>query len=265
MTELPFVLTSTALAVLASMTLLWIASVALKNASIVDIFWGPGFAMIAIIAFLCSHGLFERKLLLTVLTSLWGLRLGLYLAFRNVGHGEDPRYVSMRENAENEGKNFATRSFVRVFLLQGFVMWFVSLPVQLAQVPAVPDQLGLLALLGTIVFLIGFGFEAIGDWQLARFKANAANKGKVMDQGLWRYTRHPNYFGNACLWWGLFIIAAETPVAWSTILSPVLMTFLLLKVSGVALLEKSLSDAKPGYRDYIRKTSAFIPRPPKAD
>lgn len=265
MTELPFVLTSTALAVLASMTLLWIVSVPLKNASIVDIFWGPGFAMIAITAFLSSDGLDARKLLLTVLTSLWGLRLGLYLAVRNIGHGEDPRYVSMRKNAEDKGQNFATHSFVRVFLLQGVVMWFVSLPVQLGQTSAVPDQLGLLALLGTIVFLVGFGFEAIGDWQLARFKADESNKGKVMNQGLWRYTRHPNYFGNACLWWGLFIIAAETPAVWFTFLSPVFMTFLLLKVSGVALLEKSLSDAKPGYREYIRKTSAFIPRPPRTD
>lgn len=265
MTELPYLLTSTAVAVLVVMTLLWILSAAIKNASIVDIFWGPGFALIAITAFLTSDGLYERKVLLTALTTLWGLRLGLYLAARNLGHGEDPRYVRMRFKAEKAGKNFTASSFLSVFVLQGIIMWFISLPVQIAQAAATPDKLGILALVGTIIFLIGFGFEAIGDWQLARFKAEESNKGQVMDRGLWRYTRHPNYFGNACLWWGLFLIAAETPVVWLTILSPVLMTFLLLKVSGVALLEKSLSKAKPGYREYIRKTSAFIPRPPKAE
>ncbi len=264
MGELASIMVWNFVAVMAAMTLLWLLSLPLRNVSIVDIFWGPGFALVALVTFAIADGLEARKWLLTVLVGLWALRLGAYLAWRNIGHGEDPRYVEMRRRAENAGRNFAVTSLWRVFYLQGAVMWFIALPVQAGQTFAEPAALGWVAWLGTAVFATGFFFEAVGDWQLARFKADPANAGRIMDRGLWRYTRHPNYFGNACIWWGIFIVAAENPWGIATVLSPLAMNFLLLKVSGVALLEKSMHETKPRYRDYVEKTSAFVPRPPAA-
>ena len=233
----------------------------LKNVSIVDIFWGPGFAVIAMATWLLSEGNDDRKWLLTLLTTVWAARLGIYLAVRNIGHGEDYRYAKWRTEADEKGQNFALRALLRVFLLQGVIMWIISLPVQLGQLPAEP-ALGWMAALGTLVWLIGFSFEALGDWQLRQFKADPDNKGKVMDQGLWRYTRHPNYFGNACLWWGLWFVAAEAAPLWTAI-SPAIMTFLLMKVSGVSLLEQSLKSSKPGYETYVKSTNAFFPGLPR--
>ncbi len=247
--------------VAALMTALWLVSLPLQNVSIVDIFWGPGFAVIAIASLLLAEGNAERQLLLSVLTTLWALRLGIYLAVRNIGHGEDYRYAQWRAAAEEKGQNFAVRALFRVFLLQGMLMWIIALPVQLGQVPAAP-ALGWAAAVGTLLWLLGFLFEAIGDWQLRRFKSDPDNQGKVMDRGLWRYTRHPNYFGNACLWWGLWLIAVEAAPLW-TILSPAIMTFLLMKVSGVSLLEQSLKTSKPGYEEYVKRTNAFFPGPPR--
>lgn len=262
MQEWPLVFATTAVGVWAALTLLWALSVVIRNASIIDIFWGPGFALIAGLSWLTTDGDPTHKLILLLITTLWGLRLGIYLARRNLGHGEDPRYVAMRERATAKGSNFALSSYARVYLLQGIVMWIVSLPVQLGMMPATPAEIGVIAVLGIALFAVGFFFESVGDWQLAQFKANSANRGQVMDRGLWRYTRHPNYFGNACIWWGIFLVSVETSWGWLTIISPIVMTFLLLKVSGVALLEKSLADSKPQYKDYIRRTSAFFPRPP---
>ncbi|MCC5860963.1 MAG: DUF1295 domain-containing protein [Gammaproteobacteria bacterium] len=250
---------------LACMFALWLLSLPLKNVSIVDIFWGPGFVVIALVCLWLADGHPPRQWLLTLLVSLWGLRLGLYLAVRNVGHGEDARYAAIRKRVDDRGGNFAISSLLIVFVLQGVVMWIVSLPVQIGHAVAAPQALGALALIGTLVWLIGFGFEAIGDEQLRRFKADPANRGEVMDRGLWRYTRHPNYFGNACLWWGIWLVALETGTAWWTFIGPVLMTYFLLRVSGVSLLERSLTDTKPKYRDYVRRTSAFIPMPPRKD
>ncbi len=263
MHELPLVLGTTLIVILVCFFVLWLLSIPLKNASIVDIFWGPGFGVIAVVAWFLADGAPARQNLLTALTVIWAARLGLYLAWRNIGHGEDPRYRRMREKAEAAGGNFATASLFKVFLLQGVLMWLISTPVQVGQVYDEPAGLGLVAAIGAVLWLIGFLFEAVGDWQLARFKADPANEGEVMDRGLWRYTRHPNYFGNACLWWGLFVIACENPVGLWTIYAPVAMTFLLLKVSGVSLLERSLKKTKPKYEEYVRRTSAFFPLPPK--
>ncbi len=263
MNELPFVFGNTASVLLVLIVFLWIVSVRVRDASIIDIFWGPGFVVIAWVAFISSDGDPQRRLLLTVLTTLWGLRLGLYLALRNLGHGEDPRYRAMRTRCEEKGGNFASRSFFRVYLLQAAVMWFVSLPVQVGQMFSEPDEPGWLTAVGVLLFAVGFLFEATGDWQLARFKRNPENQGKVLATGLWRYTRHPNYFGNTCIWWGLFAIAAENSGAWWTILAPLAMNFLLLKVSGVALLERSLKQSKPDYAAYTKRTSRFLPWPPK--
>ena len=252
------------LAVIASaMLALWLASIPLRNASIVDIFWGPAFVIVSLVGWWLGDGDIERRTLLAALTGAWGLRLGAYLAIRNIGHGEDPRYARWRRRIEDAGGNFTRRSLVMVFLAQGLLVIIVSLPVQAGQQAATGRPPGALALAGTLLWLLGFLFEAIGDWQLRRFRSVAANQGRLLDQGLWRYTRHPNYFGNACLWWGLWLVACDAPGLWWTAVGPLLMTFLLLKVSGVALLEQSLVVTRPQYAAYQRRTSAFIPWPPR--
>lgn len=251
------VLLLNALAIFVATTVLWCLSLRLKDASIVDIFWGCGFVLVAWLTFAVVGGS-SRSILLVALTSFWGLRLAGYLAWRNHGRGEDPRYKAMRDY---RGESFWWVSLLTVFWLQGAVMWLVSLPVQVGQFNSLPMSIWGWA--GVIVWLVGFLFEAVGDYQLARFKSSSNRTRQVMDRGLWRYTRHPNYFGNALIWWGLFLIAVSFHTVW-LVISPALMTYLLLKVSGVALLERTLSARSEEYRQYVRRTSAFIPWPPKA-
>ena len=193
------------------------------------------------------------------MVGLWGLRLGGYLAKRNIGHGEDFRYVLMRRKY---GSKFPIISLFTVFGLQGVIMWTVSLPVQFASADDSPG-VGPIAVMGIIVWLIGLAFETVGDWQLARFKADPANQGKVMDQGLWRLTRHPNYFGDAVMWWGVGIVAAETGSGVIGFIGPAVMTWFLMRVSGVPMLEKALHKRREGYAEYVARTSAFFPRPPR--
>ena len=252
-------LLAAAVAVAALMVGTWLLSLVLKNASIVDVVWGLGFVVVAWVVRVQGDTETARQWLLTALVTIWGLRLATYLFWRNHGQPEDYRYRAMRKRW---GDRFPLVSLLTVFTLQGALMWVVSLPVQLGQVPDEPG-LGALAVLGTIVWLIGFTFEAGGDYQLARFKADPANAGKVMDRGFWRYTRHPNYFGDACAWWGIAIVAAESGLGAWGIIGAVVMTVLLLRVSGVALLEKSLKKRKPEYQAYVARTSAFFPLPPK--
>ena len=197
--------------------------------------------------------------LVLALVTVWALRLSLYILWRNRGHGEDYRYREMRERRPG---TFAVWSLFAVFWFQGLLQWTISMPLYQAQRPE-PVSLGLLDALGLLLFVVGFAFEAGGDWQLARFKADPANRGRVMDRGFWRYTRHPNYFGDAVVWWSFFCFAAATPGGWWTVFSPVLMTILLMRVSGVTLLEKKLQETKPTYRHYAEKTSAFFPWPPR--
>ncbi len=248
------------LAIWLMMTGLWLISVARRDASIVDAFWGPGFALAAGVYAVFGQGDPGRTALTLILTTVWAFRLGLYIYVRNHGHGEDRRYQAFRQHYGPT--RYWWVSYFQVFMLQGVLMGLVSAPLLVSAglpgptAPTLPD------LAGGVLWGIGFAFEAIGDWQLARFKADPANKGKVLDRGLWRYTRHPNYFGNACLWWGLYLLAVSVPWGWVTIFAPLLMTFLLVRVSGVALLEKSL-EARPGYRDYVARTSAFFPLPPR--
>lgn len=242
--------------ILGLMILLWLLSLALKNSSIVDIFWGTGFVIVAWVTFLLTPEGFEaRKWLLSILVTIWGLRLSLYILTRNWGKPEDFRYQVWRKEA---GSAWWWRSFFKVFLLQGVLLWIISTPFLAAQISAQPDRLTWLDFLAIPVWLIGFFFEAVGDWQLSRFKANPANKGKVFDRGVWRYTRHPNYFGDATQWWAYYLIALAAG-GWWTIFSPIIMTTLLMRVSGVTLLEKSLKEEKPGYKEYIESTSEFIP------
>lgn len=249
------VLVTTALGTLTAQVLLWLASLRLRDVSIVDIYWGLGFAQIAIVTAALAGGWPWRRLLLTMLVVLWGLRLAFYLFWRNAGHGEDYRYQAMRRH---HGARFPLVSLATVFGLQGALMWIVSLPVQIGQLAATPAHLTALDVAGAALWALGLACEAVGDWQLAAFKADPANAGRVMDRGLWRYTRHPNYFGDACVWWGLWLVATAGGAGW-TIVSPALMTILLLKVSGVAMLERTIGRRRPEYADYVARTSAFVP------
>lgn len=241
--------------ILGVMTLLWVISLILKNSSIVDIFWGAGFVVVVWIAFaLTPQGYDLRKWLISLLVTIWGLRLTLHILIRNWGKPEDFRYQKWRE--EN-GKSWWWRSFFQVFMLQGIIMWIVSTPLLAAQISPTPARLGVLDILGILLWGFGFYFEAAGDAQLTRFKSDPANKGKVMNRGVWQYTRHPNYFGDSAQWWGFYLIAASAG-GWWTVFSPILMTLLLVRVSGVALLEKTM-EKRPGYLEYKARTSAFIP------
>ena len=248
-----------AVAILALMLCTWVLSVLVKNASIVDIVWGLGFVLVAWVVRVSADGNDARQWLLTTMASVWGLRLGGYLFWRNHGNGEDFRYRAMRKHY---GPKFPIISLATVFGLQGVLMFVVSLPVQLGQADATPD-VGPIAYAGVALWLVGLFFEVVGDAQLAKFKANPANSGTVMNTGLWRYTRHPNYFGDACIWWGIGIVAAETGSGAWGLIGSLVMTVLLRRVSGVTLLEKSLVKRREGYNEYVARTSPFIPRPPK--
>lgn len=260
MTPLTTMSLNSLIVVLAILTVLWLVSLARRDASIIDPFWGTGFVLVTwfTLGSAKPERIAERSWLLTVLTTIWGLRLSLYLLWRNWGHGEDRRYRAMREH---HGSRFWWVSLLTVFWLQGLILWIVSMPIQAAMVSATAKPLGWLDLIGVGLWSIGLFFESVGDFQMARFQANPENAGQVMDRGLWRLTRHPNYFGDFCVWWGLFLVAASSGAAW-TIFSPLLMSFLLLKVSGVTLLEKTITDRRPDYAAYQARTSSFFPWPP---
>lgn len=247
-------------AVIVMMVIAWLLSLAIKDASIADIFWGLGFVLIAWLTFVRTNGYLPRSLLITALTTVWGMRLAIHICVRDWGKGEDRRYQAWRENY---GPRFWWVSLFTVFGLQAFLLWVISLVVQVGQISSFPEKFVLLDAVGTLIWIVGFFFEALGDWQLLRFKADPTNKGKVMNRGLWAYTRHPNYFGESLMWWGIFMIALATPGSLWGIISPVVITVLLLKVSGVALLEKSIVETRPKYKDYINSTNAFIPWFPK--
>lgn len=248
------------LVILGMMIGLWLVSLKLQNASIVDIFWGVGFILVVWLYFyFTSGGAPARRLLTCALVTLWGARLSLYILWRNWGKPEDHRYAAWRGAA---GARWWWLSFFQVFVLQGALLWLISLPLLVAQINPLPHHLTWLDGLAVVVWGIGFFFEAAGDLQLARFKADPANRGKLLTTGLWRYSRHPNYFGDAVQWWGFYLLALSAGGWWS-ISSPLLMTFLLLGVSGVRLLEKTLQETKPGYEEYIRRTSSFLPLPPR--
>jgi len=255
------VLLASAAGALALVLAVWAASLALRDASIIDVFWGVGFVAIAWICVAVGHGSLDRRLLLAALVTVWGLRLAVHIGTRNLGAGEDRRYAAMRER---DGARFWLTSLYRVYLTQAAVMWAVSLPVQAGGSLGGGRGLGALDIVGAAVWLVGFGFESIGDLQLGRFRADPANRGRVMDRGLWRYTRHPNYFGDASVWWGLGLIAlgAGASAAWGLVGSA-LDTLILTRVSGKPVLERDIERRRPGYRDYVERTSGFIPRPPR--
>lgn len=216
--------------------------------------------LLAWLSFAQADGYLGRKLLLALLTTVWGLRLSLHIAWRNWGQGEDRRYQAWRAK---RGESFWWVSIFPVFLTQAALLWLVSLAIQIGQVAPTPARLTGLDLLGALVWAAGFTFEAGADWPLARFKADPANRGRVMNRGLWAYSRHPNYFGESLIWWGLFLIVLATPWGWWALVSPVVITFLLLRVSGVTLLERNIVERRPEYREYLETTSPFVPWFPK--
>jgi steroid 5-alpha reductase family enzyme len=238
----------------------WLVSLVYRNVTLVDSLWGLGFPLMAWVTFIMAAGFPGRKLLIAVLVTLWGLRLAIYLSWRNWGKGEDPRYQKMRRKA---GEKFRIQSLYSIFLLQAGLMWVISLSLQYGQIPSEPAGFTLWDRIGTLLWCAGFGFQALGDRQLTAFKANPANQGRVMDQGLWAYSRHPNYFGESLMWWGIFFITLAVPHGGWTIISPLTITYLLLKVSGIPMTERVIKKSRPGYEDYVRKTSAFIPWFPK--
>jgi steroid 5-alpha reductase family enzyme len=242
------------------MTILWVWSVVIKNVSIVDLFWGIGFVAVNAFYVFFSGDLNPRKILILVLVSVWGLRLATHLAIRNTGKGEDFRYQEFRRKYGQE--RYWWISYFQTFLLQGILIMIVSLPLLGVSLGPRPGNLYLPDYLGIIIWLTGFTFEAGGDFQLSRFKRDPGNKGKVLDTGFWKYTRHPNYFGDSAVWWAYALFSLAAGSYWQVIGS-VIMTLLIIKVSGVALLEKSLSKSKPQYREYIKRTSSFFPWFPK--
>jgi len=241
-------------------TLLWILSIIIVDVSIVDLFWGIGFVLVNLCYFIFSGEVSPRKILVLALITIWGLRLFIYLSWRNLGKGEDFRYQKFRQDYGL--KRYWWISYFQVFLLQGGLIMLVSLPLLGVNEGIHSDNLSYLDYMGIIIWIIGFVFEAGGDYQLTRFKKNRDNKGKVLDTGFWKYTRHPNYFGDVVIWWSFAIFSVASGNYWH-IIGSVFMTLLIIKVSGVYLLEKTLSDKKPQYKEYIRKTSAFIPWFPK--
>jgi steroid 5-alpha reductase family enzyme len=236
-------------------TAVWLVSLVRKDVSVVDMFWGVMIAASGWIYALTAPHLGPRTALVLLLASLWALRLSGHIAWRNWGHGEDRRYQAIRLRNQ---PYFEFKSLYLVFGLQAVLAWIVSLPLMAGLASDRP--LGWLDAIGFAMWLFGIAYESIADWQLARFKASPAQAGQVMNQGLWRYSRHPNYFGECCVWWGAWLVALAAGGAWSVI-SPVLMTLLLLKVSGVNLLEQDIGERRPGYADYVRHTNAFFPWP----
>ena len=298
--------THAAAVVFGLLTLLWLISVAMRDASLIDIFWGFGFLVVGAVCLYLANVKTPYLWLLGVLPIIWGLRLTLYLAKRNLGHGEDKRYVNMRRRAKKDKglreMPWRLRSLFTIYFGQGLLIMIVSAPVWWSMAtgwnlalegdrgwvmyPPLDGKdplalgpfsslehlghvnIGILAILGAALWLIGFLFEAIGDAQLASFiKRNKGYDGPiedkpVLDTGLWKYTRHPNYFGNACMWWGIWLVACQAPWGWTTIFAPIIMTLLLTKVSGRDLLERDMGKRK-NYQAYMERTSDFFPRPPK--
>jgi len=286
--------THAAVVVFGLLTLLWAISVAVKDASLVDIFWGFGFLVVGAVCLYLANPKTPYLMLLAALPIIWGARLTLYLGKRNLGHGEDKRYVNMRRRAKkNKGIRetpWRLRALFSIYWGQGILIMIVSAPIWVAmatggsiglleadiigvdnttQSSSTEINFALMTVLGAALWLIGFLFEAIGDAQLASFlKRNKGYDGPienkpVMDKGLWKYTRHPNYFGNACMWWGIWLIACQAPLGWMTIFAPIIMTLLLTKISGRDLLERDMGKRKT-YQDYITRTSGFFPKPPKS-
>ncbi len=236
----------------------WLFSVFKRNVTVVDSMWSLFFLLATAVYIFHENGLTDRNIILFIIVLIWSLRLSVYLSWRNRGPHEDHRYQAIRRNNE---PHFWLKSLYIVFGLQAVLAWIISLP--LLGIAASNAPLNWLDFAGLALWFAGFAWETIADWQLTRFKSQSANRGRVLDHGLWRYCRHPNYFGECLLWWGFYMMALGAG-AWWSIIGPLLMTLLLLKVSGVALLEKDIGERRPGYAGYMRRTNAFMPGKPKS-
>ena len=242
------------------MTTLFIIAMIRKDNSVADVAWGPGFIVVTWSALVINGSYGATQFLVAGLITVWGLRLGIRIFRRNRGRGEDPRYQKWRDDW---GKHFVLRSYLQVFLLQGVVLLLNVTPVMILM-SAAKQPLAWSQYLGLAIWCVGFTFESVGDFQLDRFLKNPENRGTMNDKGLWRYTRHPNYFGESTMWWGIFIIAVASPWGWVGVIGPLVITSMILFVSGIPMTEKMM-EKTPGWDEYKRKTSAFIPWFPKAD
>lgn len=249
-----------AAAIFVYMAVVFVVALFKKDNSIVDVAWGLGFILVALLSFFLESKFAIRHIIVTALVLIWGSRLAIHIFIRNRGKGEDFRYAQWRREW---GKWFLLRSFFQIFMLQGLLLLVIAYPVILTN-HSREGGISYLDLVGVVLWITGFFFEALGDSQLSRFKRNPGNKGKIMRYGLWKYTRHPNYFGEALMWWGIFLVALSVQLGWTAIISPLLITFLLLRVSGVTMLEKKYVGNKE-FEDYAKKTSAFFPWFPKKD
>lgn len=247
------------------MALAWRIAVRIGDVSFIDAIWGAGMALVAALSWLQLPDPGARAGLIAGMAAIWGLRLSWHLFVRWRGHGQDPRYARIIGTAKQEGR-FAEAALKRVFAPQALLLYVTCLPAQLGILASgAKANIGLLAIAGLALWLLGMVFEVVGDAQLKVFRADPANTGKVLDTGLWRYTRHPNYFGDASVWWGVWLAAAEAGpwIALASLPGPVFLTFTLTRWSGKPLLEKGLAQSRPGYAEYVRRTSGFVPRPPK--
>ena len=248
----------------ASFVILWGLGVAIRDVTFVDAWWALGLAFMGVTTFLMADGSDQRMQLILVLVCVWGLRLGGYMLWRWRDHGPDRRYVKMLDRAQEKGMSYPRAAWVMVFQLQSPILFIVSLPVQLGQLSSTPVAVGTLGWIGAGLTVFGIVFESLGDWQMVRFKKTPGTAGTVMDKGLWRYTQHPNYFGDLCVWFGLWLIAAETGLLGAaSIVGPLLLVVMFLKYSGGVSNEKRLKHTRPGYEGYRARTSLMIPWPPK--
>lgn len=253
-----------ALIAAAMLLVLWRVAVRIGDVSFIDAVWGAGMAVLAATSWLQMAAPGPRASLIAAMTVIWGTRLGLHLYTRWRGHGEDPRYARMLGKARERGR-YARAALTVVFGPQAVLLFLTCLPAQLGVLASGAAPIGPLAWAGFALWLVGMVFEVLGDAQLKAFRADPASKGKVLDTGLWRYTRHPNYFGDTCVWWGIWLTAAEAGpwVALAGLIGPLFVTFTLTRWSGKPLLEKGLIKNRPGYADYVARTSGFIPWPPR--
>ncbi len=258
----PFGLTllASAAALLLMMAVTFAVALRAGRHSVVDTAWGVGLALVALVSLLASagHGQPARRYVLLAASVLWGVRLAAYVGRRNRGKDEDPRYRDLLAKAKGNRNAYALRT---IYLLQALILWLATFPVQAGMSEQAPA--GPLVVIGAVVWLAGFAFESVGDWQLARFKADPAHRGLIMDRGLWRYTRHPNYFGDFCMWWGLFLISLGSWVGLATVFAPLLMTFILTRGTGQRLTDQRMAATRPAYAAYAARTSGFFPLPPR--
>ena len=241
------------------LTMLWLISLKIKDASIIDIYWGFGFVIMSwtgliINLFFNETTITSSQWLINIMVTIWGLRLSIHLAIRNLGKGEDLRYVKMRERASS---NWRFLSYIRVFMFQGFLQMLLMTPIVLVHYYPGQSGMSFLDYFGLLVWAIGFGIEAITDMQLTKFRSNATNSNKILKTGLWRYSRHPNYFGDALQWFAFFIISLNSGYIWGVI-GPILMVFIFLKLT-IGILERSQTRKRPGYEEYTKSTNVFFP------